>query len=462
MNTPHPSRVFAATAISIVALVLTGCDAIEGGQASDAVEPLVLSSFWDSSTVHAIDVVFDQSDYDSLIETYRQSGEKVWITATVTIDGVSYENAGFKLKGNSSLRGLSEGTNANTDAECPETLPWIIRLDKFVDGQNHEGSTEFAVRGNNSETSLNEALALDLLDLAGLAAEEASAIEFTVAGSDPILRLVVENPNDAWMERELGDGYLYKAETGGDYSYRGDDPDAYDEIFDQEGGEDNLDPLVDFLEFVNLSDDEAFAAELGDWLDLEAFATYLAFQELVDNFDDIDGPGNNSYLYFDPDTSLMTVVNWDLNLAFGLGPGGEGDARPGGQARVLPEGRDGLLPGDQGVTPPDGGFPALRPDGQSVTPPDGQVAEDRLPLGGERPGGAGGGNVLSERFLADPGFEALYRSALDDLTALFYGSGFADEALASWTNTLLEGASDLVDPSVIEREAAAIAQVFPQ
>ena len=30
------------------------------------------------------------------------------------------------------------------------------------------------------------------------------------------------------------EGILYKAESGGDYSYRGDDPEAYDEVFDQE------------------------------------------------------------------------------------------------------------------------------------------------------------------------------------------------------------------------------------
>lgn len=109
----------------------------------------------------------------------------------------------------------------------------------------------------------------------------ASTVEFTISGSEPTLRLVVENPDDAWMERELGDGYPYKAESGGENSYRGDDPDAYAEIFDQEGGEENLEPLIDFLEFVNIADDATFASELGNWLDLESFAAYLAFESRV-------------------------------------------------------------------------------------------------------------------------------------------------------------------------------------
>ena len=44
-----------------------------------------------------------------------------------------------------------------------EDLPWLIRLDKFVDGQTHDGHEDIVVRSNNSQTSLNEAVALDLL-----------------------------------------------------------------------------------------------------------------------------------------------------------------------------------------------------------------------------------------------------------------------------------------------------------
>ena len=34
-------------------------------------------------------------------------------------------------------------------------------------------------------------------------------------------------------------------------------------------------------------------------LDVDAFARYLAAQDVVQNWDDIDGPGNNSYLRWD-------------------------------------------------------------------------------------------------------------------------------------------------------------------
>ncbi|WP_367147155.1 CotH kinase family protein [Microbacterium proteolyticum] len=247
--------------------------------------------FWDQSVVHSLSISYEQDDYDALIAAYIDTGEKEWIEATVVIDGATLENVGLKLKGNSSLKGLSTDADAELSSENPEDLPWIIDLDKFVDGQEYEGSVEFVIRGNSSETSLNEAVALDLLEASGLASEQAVASRVEVNGTEA-LRLVVENPDDSWVERALtGSTALYKAETGGDYSYRGDDPESYTDVFDQEAGEDDLTPLIDFLQFINESDDATFEAELGQHLDVTSFATYLAFQELVDNFDDIDGPG---------------------------------------------------------------------------------------------------------------------------------------------------------------------------
>lgn len=428
-------RLLAASAVLVLTASVASCAASgEAGSTGSSAGSEVSSSeavssgLWDSSTVHSISISFDQTEYDAMIETYLSSGDKEWISATVVIDGETYQDVGLKLKGNSSLRGLSSESSASLSSENPEDLPWLIRLDEFVDGQSHEGSTELVVRGNGSETSLNEAVALTLLDEAGLAAENAIAVRFSAGGSDETLRLVIENPDDSWMERELGDGMLYKAETGGDYSYRGDDPDAYTDVFDQEAGEDDLTPLIDFLEWLDESDDATFQDELAERLDVDAFATYLAFQELVDNFDDIDGPGNNSYLYYDPDTGLMTVVNWDLNLAFGGSPGGGG---AGG--------------GDRG-------------DGAGMGPQAGgqQGAGDRGGAAGL--GGSGGGsNILSERFLENDAFHALYESELDRLTELLIDSGTAEEVLDSWTATLLDGAGDLLDTGTIESESSALA-----
>ncbi len=400
---------------------LTACSATTTAQApttstSEAAATVTSATVWDSSAVHDIAVTIAEADLEALLTAYAQTGEKVWATATVTIDGTTLENVGIKLKGNSSLRGVG------TDSD-PSELPWLIRLDKYVDGQNIDGETELVVRGNNSETALNEAVALELLSAAGLASQEAVSSRFSVNGGTDRLRLVIQNPDDDWAAQEFGTtGLLYKAEAGGDYSYRGDDPASYEDVFDQEAGDENLEPLTEFLRFINESDDATFVAQLSSYLDIDSFATYLAFQELVDNFDDIDGPGNNSYLHYDESTGLMTVVNWDLNLAFGVqnGGGGEGAGKPGGG---MPGGQGGARPG-----------------------------------GGAAGGGPSSGNILAERFAEL--FPDAVAAATATLDSTLIASGTAEAVLDEWTAVLAEGASDLVSESTIETEAAAISAYF--
>jgi spore coat protein CotH len=402
---------------------------------------------WDASEVHEISVEVDEDAVAAMIDTYQETDEKEWLEATVTIDGETFERAGIRLKGNSSLRGVDDGAD-------PTDLPWLIRLDKFVDEQSIDGWSELVVRSNSTETALNEALALDLLAEAGLASEHAVASSFSVNGTDARLRLVVQNLDEEWEAENFStDGLLYKAEAGGDWSWRGDDPEAYVDVFDQETGDDDLTPLIDFLDFINNSSDEDFAAELPERLDVESFARYLAFEEVVDNFDDIDGPGNNSYLRWDAETGGFTVVAWDHNLAFGAGPGGGGF--PGG------------FPGGDGERPegmPEG-MPTELPEGMPEGMPTEMPEGERPDFGEGGPGGGMGGpggrtNVLVERFTAVEEWADLVEEAKADLTEELYASGYAEGVLGRWVEVLTEQGGALVDADVVQEEADAIREVI--
>lgn len=450
--------------------------AVVSGQTTGETAPSAVGSkLFDSSVVHEIAVLFAQEDYEAMIEAYSGSGDKEWIEATVTIDGRTYRNVGMRLKGNSSIMGLRRngdsqtdgggarggGVSGNVSADDPQGLPWLIDLDKNVDGQNHGGFVELAVRSNTTQTALNEAVALELLQQAGLASQEAIAVRFSINGSEPELRLVVENPDDGWMAENFDvGGALYKAESSGDYSYRGDDPEAYDEVFDQEAGKYNADltPLIDFLDFVNNSDDETFNAELVNHLDVHAFATYLAMQELIANADDIDGPGNNSYLYYDTKSKVFTVVAWDHNLAFGsmggMGFGGGGDMQVPDDMTVPGAGQ---VPGaDQNVVPRQQAGDA----GARVVPP--VMPQEGVNRGGPAGGGGsfGKSNILVERFKANSEFEQLYGDRLAELRDQLYGSGAAEEILETWTTLLKTQAPDLVDEATVTEEAARISRYF--
>lgn len=361
-----------------------------------------------SSSVHDLSVTLDQAAYAAMVTNYRLTNKKDWIEGTVVIEGTTYHKVGLRLKGNSSLRSLTTSTP-------PASVPWLVKFDKFVKTQNHKGMEELVVRSNNSRTALNEAVALELLEVAGLASQDALAVRFSVNGSAPVARLVIESPDGEWMAEEFAaTGALYKAESTGDYRYRGDDPLAYDEIFDQEAGDNNADltPLIAFIKFINQASDADFDAQLPARLNIHAFATYLAMQDLLGNFDDIDGPGNNSYLYYDTAAKQFTIVPWDYNLAFSIGVG---DAAP----RPLSPATPGQAP--TGV-----------PQGSS--------------------------NILVQRYLARPEWKALYQQQLLGLRARLYGSGVASEILELWATTVGEGR--LIDAATLGTEKRAISLFF--
>lgn len=439
-----PARRAAAAALAAT-LLLSACSAGSpkaassgSGSSTGSTQPVSLSTpadgVFDPSQVHTIALEVDPAEYAAMLAAYQGTGDKEWVHGTVTIDGTRFEDVGVRLKGNLTLRSVT----ARTD---PSEVPFLIKLNEFVDGQDLDGYDQFAVRAATYETALNEAVALDLLERAGLASEHAMASRFSVNGGEQALRLVVQNPDNTWDEENFdADGVLYKAEAGGDYSYRGTDPAAYDDVFDQESDtkNPNLEPLIEFLDFVNNTTDAEFAAGLTEHLDVDAFARYLAFEALISNGDDIEGGGNNSYLRWSADTGRMTVVAWDHNSALGggMGPGGRGGAgQMGGQ-----------MPGGQM-----GGRGGQLPDGAQMG--GGQ-------MGGGRPGGASRTNILVQRFQAVPAFAALVTAASAELRQQLYTSGVAQDVLDEWASVLTAQASDLVPAATIASEAASIGAYF--
>jgi spore coat protein CotH len=417
--------------------------------------------FLDPAGLHQIDVAFDQSAYDSMIQVFIDTDEKEWIEGTVTVNGQSFSRAGLRLKGNSSLAGLrAEGTDLSrksaVSAEVPESLPWLIDLERNIDGQALDGLSEIVIRSNMTATALNEALSLRLLSEAGLPSQRAAYVSLTVNGSEPRLRLSIEHPKDDWMRVHFGDGgLLYKSEAGGDWSYRGDDPAAYKGVFDLEAGdhgsdEANFAPLTAFLAYLNDSDDATFRSDLDNRLDTDRFLTYLAMMDLIRNGDDIDGPGNNSYLHSAPDTGFMTVVPWDMNLSFDMlgGPDlatgdhrGNGDAMPppnvSGTPEVIVFDGDAAPGFDQAATPAAGGVPG---DGQFIR--------------------NGPANILVTRFTAIEGIADQLAERTSNLHGTLFESGVAATILQDWVSVLTTHGTNLVDQATIDGEAGTLAEII--
>lgn len=441
-----------------------------------------LVDLFDTSVPHKVTIDISAVEYQKMISDFQKDGSKTWIRADAVIDGTYLSSVGIRLKGNSTLMSLRGGrggvappgrgateaqaapsvppslpagaeksketdtlptapTDLNPSAagrggpggtqvsfDDPSTLPLLISFNRFTKGRGYQGRAELALRPSVHEgTNLNEATALELVRLSGQASQQFTWVRLRMNGSEARTRLIIENPDQSYAERlGYGTGALFKSKSTNRFAYQGEDPTEYTQDFSQLNAKGVLDlaPLIRLLRFLEQSDDATFSRELSRWLDLTSFARYVATQELLNNFDDMSGPGRNFLVWYGARDERFKILSWDLNLAItgmggGAGGAGRGGAPPGGAPPgELPSGTRAARSAPTGATSP--------PNRQTGTTQErGDLTRDRGGPSAERGGGMQHGNRLKERFLASSAFATERSRATSELRALWFESGRA-------------------------------------
>jgi spore coat protein CotH len=85
------------------------------------------------------------------------------------------------------------------------------------------------------------------------------------------------------------------------FEYLGDDWTADADVYDlkTKATPERRRRVMDFARLVSSATDAAFAAQVGDFLDLDEFARFLAVEVLLSNYDSILADGQNFYMYLD-------------------------------------------------------------------------------------------------------------------------------------------------------------------
>jgi len=449
---------------------VTSASTADGDEITDNVTGA--ADLFDDSRTHSIQLEYSETDFDDMMEKYQDEGEKEYIKADLTIDGVYLNDVGIRLKGNSTLQSLRGGgmgggqggrqgqntggqnggqqqapqggagmgagggggmTQFNLSASKPEELPWLISIDEYVEGRAYDGHRELSLRpGVDESLPLNEALSLSLMRKSGQTAEKFAFTAVKLNNRPVATRLMVENPSKDYVDSELGTtGVAYKARAGSSFDYVGDDPTDYEESFKQLNlkGSQDLSPVMKLLKWVNQASDEEFAENLGRYVDVDSFAEYVATQNLIMNFDDMAGPGKNYVLWYDLGTRKFSVLGWDFNLTFS------------GATDTGPDDSTSMGGGGGGGGGMPSGMPQPQGDGQNGAPQGGDTA-DTGDAGGA--GGRGGmsGNILKERFLETDAFDDVYHAAYKELYQEFFASGYALDAVDSLTAQAKKAGAD--------------------
>ncbi len=481
---------------------------------------------FDDTVVHEIEILTNEDTYDSMIETFKETGEKEYFSVDVTIDGVLVENVGLRLKGNASLStvlgvamedfggdggGKGPGDKDSDrdngfappafgedfeDMELPEgfepqqdfmdmmggmgdggkeDVPYLIKFDEFVDGQCYQGYAEIAVRTSgisDNASMLHEPITNYAIESLGIPISETSyaSVQLT-EDSEPIMYVLAQQVDQIFIDEYFpnSDGVLYKInQVGNDFSYLGDDPTLYLDIFSQETNVNDADytPLIQFMKFVTEASDEEFAENLDDYFDVTAFADYLAIHNILANNDSLAGMGNNYYLYHDFDTGIFTILTWDTNESLGKlsgGMGGGGTMSGSGNVSGAETDIYWENSGDFGNF-----FDQFEEDSTEETSEEEVVVNDSMlpeinnSKGGDKMGM--GSHLLKERFLETPEFLELYEERYEIIYEQLLGTDLLTSKVDEYADLLTgyNSTNDLFDQEAYDAAVEIVLQFLEE
>ena len=241
-----------------------------------------------------------------------------YVKATVQIDGRTLTDAGLRFKGNSSY----------SMAGGELRKPYKLDFNRFVENGEFLGLTSLNLNNNALDPSqMREALSYDIFRQAGVPAPRTAfaLVHLTVDGQRDReflgLYTIIEEVNKDFLKERFGSskGLLLKPERAQNLRLMGDTWAAHEAVYEPktDAPEKLCARFVEFLKLIHQSSDKEFAQRIGDYLELDAFARFLAANVLMANLDSFLSTGHNFYIYLNPRNEKVHWIPWDLNLSFG-------------------------------------------------------------------------------------------------------------------------------------------------
>ncbi len=253
----------------------------------------------------------------------QSSSEFKYVRATMEVAGLRLQDIGLRHKGNSSFWASSGQLKR----------PMKIDTNRFVKGQKLFGRTKLNFSNAFKDASfLKEKLGYEVFQAAGFKTPGVGWARVTLSVPGLYdrkvvgLYVIVEQVDEKFLSREYGvesaASVLMKPERMFDWSYLGDDASKYD-AYQIKEGKNNKKLILRFAELMKLIDQGSqaeFKDRIGQQLDLDLFASFLAANSLLGNLDSYVATPHNYYLLTDSKDGMVRVLPWDLNETFGTFP----------------------------------------------------------------------------------------------------------------------------------------------
>ena len=260
-----------------------------------------------------IEIVMSPADYEllrreqlSLMDAFGgQCGDSPapnpynFYPAEITVDGTTIPNAGVRKKG---FFGSSSPTKPS----------FKIDFTEFGSEITVYGLERLTLNNLQQDPSLlDQCLGYGLFEKAGLVASRCNFAHVSVNGVSLGIYANVESIKEPFLLDNYGDasGKLYEGSAA---DFR---PNWID-VIEKKNNDDVLD-LYAIALALEIEDDAAALAALGDLIDLENFHTYWALSGLIGDWDGYPGNANNYWMYQNPTSGKYEFFPWSLDDIFG-------------------------------------------------------------------------------------------------------------------------------------------------
>ncbi len=237
-----------------------------------------------------------------------------WTHADFELGGLAFTNVAVRAKGN--IRSLYAPNRA-----------YKVDLNRFDKGQKLGGLDELIFNSLVWDYScLGEALGFEVFREAGVPAPRTAYAWLSASVAKqwdrkPLgLYVMIEPVDKEFAAGRFGSKKtpLFKPVTYNLFEYLGDNWPAYAAIYDlkTKATLEQQRRVIELARLVSSATDAEFTARIGDFLDLDEFARFLAGEVLLSNYDSILADGQNFYLYLDGRSNRFGFIPWDLDAAW--------------------------------------------------------------------------------------------------------------------------------------------------
>ena len=240
-----------------------------------------------------------------------------YVKADLELDGEVVNEIGLRFKGNGSYM-LSASSRKR---------PFKIDFNRFVNDQRFHGMQQLNLHNNVMDpTHVRQALSYPVFQAAGVASPRTAFAEVTLTIDGECdreslgLYTLVEEIDKAFLRRhfQTDKGLLLKPEGTQGLEYKGEDWSDY-AWFEAKSKPKKRETrrVIEAVRLIHKADDERFRREIGDYLDLDEFAGFLAANALLANMDSFLTHVHNYYVYLSPATNKFVLLPWDMDLSMG-------------------------------------------------------------------------------------------------------------------------------------------------